>query len=154
MSTRLIVRGRTAWASRDYWQEERQRLVDARVHRAEKRLAEDLEEHPPEPAQRSPQLPGIPWTCPVDGVTYRKVHKLTAAEGWVTAAIVMGWYGVSHEQVIKWVRRGIIDAAVEEYSPTKRYRVLIPNVCDAESRVLKNAPAPVPAKKPRSKRST
>lgn len=128
------MRGRTAWATPDYYRAEREHKQFLRTNRAEQNLARDLEENPPPPFERSPQLPGVPVDDAVDRVTYRVLGKLTPADGWVTLATVMRWYAVEREQVFAWVRRGAIDAAMEHGSPTKRFRVLDAATCTREGK--------------------
>jgi hypothetical protein len=73
-----------------------------------------------------PERPGVPWTDE-DGTVYRVVTKLDAAEGWVGAETVMGWYGVGYDDVARWVREGVLDGAMEAGSPSKRFRVRDPH---------------------------
>ena len=82
----------------------------------------------PEPMTYTPGLearPGVPWKDE-DGTVYRVVSKINAAEGWVIAETIMGWYKVPYEVVALWVQKGLLDGVREAASPTKVYRVLDP----------------------------
>lgn len=145
MATRVILNGRTAWGNGEWWRHVRQEQATAKRKRADEAFARELEENPP-PLTVPVDRPGIPREDRHDGLTYRLVAKLDPAEGWVAASTVMAWYGVDYARVVAWVRAGVIDAAMERHSPTRRYRVTDPARCAAEATI----PAPVPApKRPR-----
>lgn len=69
---------------------------------------------------------------PDDGLTYRVVRKLRIQEeGWATAHFWMERYGLTnfagdkgYQFIREWVHRGWLEAAMEEGSPTKRFRCL------------------------------
>lgn len=65
---------------------------------------------------------GVPYPAS-DGVTYNVVQYLDPRQGWGTAEHWLKRYPVSHATLLKWVHLGILDAAMESGSPTKRYRV-------------------------------
>lgn len=66
--------------------------------------------------------PGVPVLDP-DGVTYRVLPYLDPRDGWGTAEHWLKRYPVRHATLLAWVHLGILDAAMEAGSPTKRYRV-------------------------------
>jgi len=74
--------------------------------------------HDPDSSYR----PGIPVPDP-DGVTYRVLQYLDPRQGWGTAEFWLKRYPVTHRTLLEWVHLGILDAALELGSPTKRYRV-------------------------------
>jgi hypothetical protein len=148
MSTRLIVNGRTVFATADYLRDQKLQRRFAKSRKAEIEEIIEQQNKEPEPVatpvrRRSPFLPGQPFHCPADKVVYRIIARLNPAEGWVTGGVVMGWYGVDYPKVLEWVKRGLLDAAMEQGSPTKRFRVLDPAACKAEAKL---PPAPAPKK--------
>jgi hypothetical protein len=158
MSTRIVLNGKTAWASKDYWDAQPRRDMLIRRERqvqkvgelnaaAQAKAAEEAEYvHPP---RASPALPGQPFTDP-DGATYRLVDNLSAADVWVGAGTLMAWYKVPYAQVVDWVRRGLVDGVIQRGSPTKRYRVIDAAGCLAEAQAFATAQAKVKgAKKPK-----
>jgi hypothetical protein len=134
MSTRLVLNGRTAFATRDWWAQQRRDKRDKRTMEAERELAKTLEEHPPDPLPPPRRVPGQPIRDLAEGVTYRHTTvALLPADGWVTAQTVMGWYGVTYQRVVDWVRAGLLDAAIARGSSTKRYRVLDAAACERDA---------------------
>lgn len=73
---------------------------------------------------RSPFRAGYPFWDRGDDVTYRVVGGgcLSLADGWGTAEFWMKRWKVDLRDVLDLARRGILDAAFEESTPTKRYR--------------------------------
>jgi hypothetical protein len=84
----------------------------------------------PADSPRSPLRVGVPYHDATDGLTYRVVRYLDPKEGWGTLDYWLHRYGVRYPTILEWVRQGFLDAAMEEGSPTKRYR------CRDEARVL------------------
>jgi hypothetical protein len=147
VSTRVLLRGKTVFATPDFWREERDRQRFEHERRALQRLERDLEESPPPLEFRAQGIRGIPHYDPASGITYREVRKLDAIDGWVTAETVMRWYEIADfKTVAVWVRKGLLDAAFESTSPTRRYRVLAPDACAREA-----ALTPKPQKKRRGR---
>lgn len=124
MSSRIVWNGRTLWASRDY-----------RPYRpmpvGRTKTGEVVSPAPiPADSPDSPFRAGVPYTDPEDKITYRVVAKLDLREGWGTAAFWMARYHVTWDVLVEWVERGWLDAAMEQGSPTKRFR------CRDEGRLL------------------
>lgn len=154
MSARVIKDGKTLYATRDWLaaQPKTDMLIrTTRQVRAVEQLNQAKAQTDAQVAalapRASPSLPGVPYLDP-DGATYRVVDNLSAADVWVTAGVVMGWYRVPYAKVVEWVRRGLLDGVIQRGSPTKRYRVIDPAGCLAESAP---APATPPGKKGRRK---
>jgi hypothetical protein len=127
MSTRIISQNRTIFANarvRSY-----STIASAAVP-TDKRKSKDAGINVNKNTQTipvwSPESPfrdGYAWRCPDDQVNYRIVKKINIQEGWGTAAFWMERYGVTtFNYVREWVERGWLDAALQEGSPTKRYR--------------------------------
>jgi hypothetical protein len=143
MATRVILGGRTAWGNGEWWRHTRQAQATARRKRADEAFRQELEDNPPPLTVPAVEQPGVPREDRHDGLTYRLVARLDPAEGWVAASTVMAWYGVDYARVVAWVRAGMLDAAMERHSPTRRYRVTDPVRCAAEA----TKPAPDPTGK-------
>lgn len=151
MSTRVISRGRQIYASRDY-RPPRSTPLDLNKD-GEPINTHAIPAHSPE----SPFRAGVPYIDPEDEfkLVYRIVQKLDLAEGWGTADFWMRRYHVEFKTLAEWVARGWMDAAIEQGSPTKRYR------CRDESKLLtyldvnpdRNL-SRKPSKKPSKKRTT
>jgi hypothetical protein len=142
MSTRVMVRGKTVFATPDFWREERSRQRFEHERRAVQRLVRDLEDSPPAPEFRSQSIRGVPVYDPSSGITYREIHTLNAIDGWVTAETVMRWYKLpDFKTVAAWVRAGLLDAAFESTSPTRRFRVLAPDACQREAEKVAALPS-------------
>ena len=56
-------------------------------------------------------------------MTYRVVNVLRVEEGWVTALTCAGWFKIQPHTVHHLARIGLLDAAMEVNSPTRRFRV-------------------------------
>jgi hypothetical protein len=152
VSARIIRDGRTVWASREWVAAQPKNDMLIRTTRQVRAVDEQNAAKAQADAavaalapRVSPSLPGVPYLDP-DGATYRVVDNLSAADVWVTAGVVMGWYAVPYAKVVEWVRRGLIDGVIQRGSPTKRYRIIDPAGCMAESKVL-----PAPPKKGKRK---
>lgn len=78
----------------------------------------------PPSSPRSPFRAGVPYDDPETGIRFRVVGpgRLPAAEGWAPAKYWLTRYGISLGQLRDLCDRGFLDAAVEERSPTRRYR--------------------------------
>jgi len=91
----------------------------------------------------SPFRVGTPYHDVHEDVWYRVVARLNIAEGWGTAGFWIARWGCFYGDVLKLVRMGWLDAALEHGSAVKRFR------CRDEIRVLRwmeeNAPPPSPA---------
>ena len=112
MSSRLIINGR-AWQSRDY-----KPVAGPPLMPRGKELAIDPKSQP----QLIPAA-GEPFKDREDDVTYRVVSKLNLNEGWCLDEQLTKRYGIDYKLLLRLVRAGLIDAAMEQGSPTKRFRV-------------------------------
>lgn len=131
MAGALFSNGRVVVATSDWRREVRRRELASRAQ-----LFQPEDEAPPVEAL-SPVL-GVPWKDAQDGVTYRVVERLNLADGWVTVATMMRWFGVPRSVVLAWVQNGLVDAAFEQHTPTKRYRIKDPAAVTAEVTKLRS----------------
>lgn len=93
---------------------------------------------------------GVPYRDPDDGIVYRIVHRLDLREGWGTSAFWLARFHVTWDVLVEWIERGWFDAAMEQGSPTKRFR------CRDERKVLEYLeinPATLLSKPARTRRS-
>lgn len=58
-----------------------------------------------------------------DGVRFRVIGRCAAEDGWGTMEFWMRRYDVPRGEVLALVAHGLMDAALEEGSPTRRFRV-------------------------------
>jgi len=79
---------------------------------------------------------GVPWEDD-DGTVYRVVARLNPGDGWVSVETIMRWFTVPYTSVALWVRKGLLDGALEVGSTTKHYRVLDTAKCMAEAGALR-----------------
>jgi hypothetical protein len=132
--TRVILNGQTRYATHDWRPTASDRLGRVRSPEPAESIITDVDPNTgvrdAPPPRRRPE-PGTLVTAE-DGATYRVLKKLNDADGWVPAGVVMAWYGVPHVQVIAWLRRGLLDGAIEAGSPTYRYRVVDAAGCRRE----------------------
>lgn len=120
MSTRVVVNGRLLYVGGGP-------TGGMSAGALERAVDDEGKPLPPEPIVVRDEGPaaGHPWDDP-DGITYRVVSRLAADGGWVSAATVMRWYTVDFDVVVRWCAMGLLDAAMEAGSPSKRYRVRDP----------------------------
>lgn len=80
----------------------------------------------------SPFRAGEPYWDDAEDVVYRVVSQINVAEGWGTAAFWMKRWGCYYVDLLAFVRKGWLDAAIEEGSAVKRYRCRDEVRCRAE----------------------
>ncbi len=124
MGSRIVMRGRAVWASRDLHRR-KPRIVPPRDKFG---AAVDIN---PIPANRAPSSfrDGVPWTDPDTGLVYRVIRKVRPEEGWATARFWLRRHRVSFDALAEWAQMGIMDAAIESGSATRWFR------CRDEQRV-------------------
>lgn len=110
MPARAVVGGKTFYTSKGFRLKRRPEYFDASPV-------------PPE-SPESPFREGVAWTDPQDGITYRVVApgRLKPEEGWGAAEFWMARYGCLYEDLRRLVERGLLDAALEGKTVTKRFR--------------------------------
>lgn len=147
MSARIVVRGRTQAASRD-WRPARKPVV------IDWSAVPVLPDTPPPVFDRGA---GGAWRCPDTGIVYRVVDNIRLADGWCTAEQLARHYKCALDTVFELVRRGLIDAVMEGTAPptvlarmaptalVRRYRIRSP--VEAKQAVLALRRAPPPKKK-------
>lgn len=91
--------------------------------RAVKPSREKLNPLPIEPDPGMPRAIGSPIWDEDDRLFYRVVVTLDPLAGWCLAEQLLEHYGVPYVVLLDWCVRGLVDPAVEQGSPTKRYRV-------------------------------
>lgn len=129
MSARIILGGRVVWSTvrrappvepynpAEYVNDD---------ERAAARAARELE--------RATPTVGVPFVDHDEQVTYRVLAHLDPAQGWALADTVLGWYSIAYHELLDFVRRGFVDAAVERGSAVKRFRVLDPGRIERDVR--------------------
>ena len=65
---------------------------------------------------------GVPYKDDAEDVAYRVVTRLNVTEGWGTASFWMRRWRCHYADVLAFVRKGWLDAAIEEGSSIKRFR--------------------------------
>lgn len=121
MPSRIVIRGRPWWQSPDF------RVVDipGSVRNSDGELVSevDLTPIPPDSPER-PFREGQAYQCPDDGVVYRVVSRgrLTGAGGWGAVDFWLDRYACSFADLRDLAERGLLDAAMEAGSPTKKFR--------------------------------
>lgn len=144
MSSRIIYKGHDIFRSRDY-------RKPVRVQVPVDRDGTPVSSQPIAPdSPASPFRQGVPYRDKDDGLVYRIVDKINVAEGWGTAAFWIARYSCTWKELIIFVEKGWLDAAIEAGSPTKRYR------CRDEQKILgwmseRRANSKLPSKKPSRK---
>lgn len=125
MATRIVLRNRVAMIGRGPDQHARMsesaRAAGALPMNRARDTVINTQAIPPD-SPESPFRDGHAWRCPDDQLTYRVVQSIDISAGWGTAAFWMTRYGVTFLFVREWVERGWLDAAIEQGTPTKRYR--------------------------------
>lgn len=130
MPSIIRINGRLYTGSRDY-RADYVRAGDSKALAANERrdgLPCDGTPIPPD-SPDSPYRAGEPYFDDAEDVVYRIVSHINVAEGWGTAAFWMKRWSCYYTDLLILVRRGWLDAAIEEGSAVKRYR------CRDESRV-------------------
>jgi hypothetical protein len=89
----------------------------------------DLSPIPPD-SPDSPMRAGVAYRDPDTGMVLRIVERLRIEEGWGTSRFWCDRYCVPFSALLEWVELGLMDAAMERGSPTKRFR------CRDETRIL------------------
>lgn len=136
MSTRMVINGRPFYADRSY---------------REARRPEKFDQTPVVPTLPPVREVGRPFLDEDDAIYYRIVSFLDPRAGWLLAEQVMKRYAIGHGTLLMLAKTGVLDPAMEQGSPTKRYRVrddatLRRLVADLKARMPKAPKAP---KKPR-----
>lgn len=110
MTTRVLERGRVAWASGEWFKPGV--VSDA---------SDDEILYTPEDPRA-----GVAWDDPEDGLTYRVVSRgvLTPDGGWGDAGFWLKHLGTRWHIFRELVLRGCFDAAIEEGVCARRYRLL------------------------------
>lgn len=116
MGTRAVVGGRTVFASRELRARETATPVNT------DREGKLLSIHPIDSAD-APFREGVPYRDLDTDIVVRIVQKLHIAEGWGTLEFWLKRYGCRFETFQLFTEMGLIDAAMEQGSPTIRYRV-------------------------------
>jgi hypothetical protein len=70
----------------------------------------------------SPFRAGEPYHDEAEDVVYRIVSRINVAEGWGTASFWMQRWHCYYVDLLGFVRKGWLDAAIEEGSAVKRFR--------------------------------
>lgn len=127
MPSRVIMRGQTAWASRDY----RPLGPDRLPRRRDGSVIED--ERIQRDSPDSPFRAGVPYYDADDEMEYRAVSSKTLdpAQGWRTSDFWVARWSTDWRSMRVLVEKGWLDAAIEHGSAVKRFR------CRDEHRVLK-----------------
>ena len=125
MPSRVILRGHTAWVSRDY-----RAPVDRTPRRRDGSVIDDARVQPDSPD--SPYRAGVAYYDADDEVEYRAVRAraLDPREGWRTADFWLDRWKADWKALKTLIEKGWLDAAIEEGSATKRFR------CRDEARVI------------------
>jgi len=112
VGTRVIIGGRTQWATRDIWAK-RPPLP-----------ASDPDKAAPvvDPLVRTLKVVGVPFYDQEDDLHYRVVAYLDPRAGWCLATQLCELYRVSYLCLLDWCRRGHVEPAMEKGSPTKRFK--------------------------------
>ena len=110
MASRIVIRGRQAWASNAWRKRPPPELIDR-------------EKVAPVLGPILPRSVGTPFTDPDEHVTYRVVEYIDPRDGWCLASQLMKLYDTTYGGILKCVERGMIDGVMEKSSPTKRFRV-------------------------------
>lgn len=143
MVSRIIVHGRTAWASPTF-------RVPPRTRNPTKASGEPIKDFRIEP--NSPDAPfriGSPYFDPEEQIEYRVVRPeiLQPSDGWGTADFWCTRWLATFDFLKKMISKGWVDAAIEAGTRVRRYR------CRDEQRVLGELSAPQKIEKRRTKRS-
>jgi hypothetical protein len=65
---------------------------------------------------------GIPYTCPTEKVTYRVIKNCDPRERWASSEFWQNHLKVGHRGLLRLLKLGWFDAAIEEGSQARRYR--------------------------------
>jgi len=123
VSSVIRINGRLQAVSRDY-RSEHTRAGESKSGAANKRpdgLPCDGTPIPPD-SPDSGFRAGVPYEDDAEDVVYRIVARLNVAEGWGTGAFWMQRWGCYYADILAFVRKGWLDAAIEEGSSVKRFR--------------------------------
>jgi hypothetical protein len=119
MPSRIILQGRTAYASRN---------MPRKTHRASEALNLDEQGEPVDVASAiAPTLPpsvyqlGVPFFDSEEGVEYRVLKRLTPADGWASATFWKNRWGCNLTDLLDIVKAGWMLAAIEHGSHVRRY---------------------------------
>ncbi len=114
MSARILVGGRAVYTTRDFPRTPAPQLLEHKTS-----------QHVPAHHPQSPFRLGSAFEDPEDGITYRVVSPgiLDPAQGWAPLAFWVKRWGVVASSVHLLAAIGLVDAAVELGSPTRRFRV-------------------------------
>lgn len=110
MVTRVLSRGQVIWANEVIY-----------PPRATINLEKAMVE--PDEAEPTELRGGDVWYDQDEQVHYRVIGSTPAVEGWATSPFWLKRYEIALSTLLRMVQRGLIDAAMERGSPTKRYRV-------------------------------
>lgn len=137
MAARIVIRGRSTYATRDMRELERQqRLRRSGLPVGRKGTPQEGQlvgaSAIPADSPQSPFRAGVALVCEEDNVVYRVVTKLDPRDGWATTGFWQKRWKCAHADVCKLVERGLIDAAIEHGSQVRRFR------CRDERLVLKS----------------
>lgn len=131
MPTRLVVRGRTAWRSGDLRLVDWSRGVPTRGRGEDKEVVDCASaisaDAPDSPAR------GTHWRDRETGVAYQVLAHCAPEQGWASSEFWERRWRVDAKAILRFVERGLMDAAVEEGSDVRRYR------CRSERAVLEHA---------------
>lgn len=67
---------------------------------------------------------GVPYTCPEDQLTYRVLKVCAPADGWAPSVYWRRRWGVTFASLKLFCGKGWMQPAIEEGSPTKRFRCI------------------------------
>lgn len=112
MGSKIIIRDRVWAASRDY-----------RPAKPGVPVMEMSQRHPIPAYQPLVHETGRPFYDEDDDLNYRVVDHLDPRQGWLLVDQVMRRYNTNHTYVLRLARMGYLDPAMEQGSPTKRYRI-------------------------------
>ena len=125
MSARIIVNDKVRWQSHDWPRAHRNSAQLRGTYRSddpEERARLVLPIVDPEYAKRV--RADYRWADPKTLVVYKMVEHLDPMQGWCLISQLMKHYGVQQRTVLEWCQVGLIDAAIEHGTPTKRYKPL------------------------------
>jgi len=123
MPSIIRINGRIYTGSRDY-RVEHTRAGESRALAANTRRDNLPCDGTPIPfdSPDSPYRAGEPYFDETEDVVYRIVSKINIAEGWGTADFWIRRWACYYIDLLSFVRKGWLDAAIEEGSAVKRFR--------------------------------
>jgi hypothetical protein len=124
MSTRTLVRGRTAFASKDWRPDFVAGAAPAPALERSLRDPTGWVGHTPIPPQAATShQDGVAWRDPEDDVVYRVLAgPLLPGDGWASAGFWRTRWAVRFSELRRLVEMGLLDAALERDSARRVFR--------------------------------